>query len=118
MTTGERARYRRLLAAHDPANRFGDDWDGRDKWNTCCDSDVATGPYLASSEAVALGRQLRPLLEKEAKQRQRDHGGTAPGKRKNTSSESDEVLQKRTDDQVASAVGMGRDRYRKGRVRR
>ena len=89
---------------------------------------------FAPTEAVELGQRIKPILEAEAKERQeagRQVGGrlAGNGRPKKLASESDtsKSLQqpegssdsdkasggKRTDDQVASAVGMGRDRYRK-----
>lgn len=39
---------------------------------------------FAPSEIVAIKRDLDPLLKKEAKERQRRHGGTAPGRKKHS----------------------------------
>jgi len=65
------------------------------------------------SEAVAIGEKLEPMERKAAKERQREHGNTAPGRPANTSSNLDEVL--RADQRVAEAVGMRKDTYRKAK---
>jgi site-specific DNA-methyltransferase (adenine-specific) len=75
------------------------------------DENVCREPLLPS-EAVALGRKLEEAARKEAKERQKDHGKTAPGKRKNTSAKLAEVKGEARD-QVADAVGMRHTSYRK-----
>ncbi|MGB4258336.1 MAG: DNA methyltransferase [Phycisphaerae bacterium] len=37
--------------------------------------------HLNSSQRAIIGAKMLPMLEEEAKERQRDHGGTAPGKK-------------------------------------
>jgi len=44
------------------------------------ENDPALRKAFTPSEAVAIARVLRPRLEAEAKKRQRQHGGTAPGR--------------------------------------
>ncbi len=60
-------------------------------------------------EGHAIGAALRPIEEAAAKERQREHAGTAPGK-PNTSVNLTEVLPKKSDREsrkrVAKAVGM------------
>ena len=68
---------------------------------------------LAPSEAVAIGEVLRPMEQEAAKERQKEHGGTAPGKAKNTSENFSEVIKGETDTKVAKAVGMSAPTYRK-----
>jgi len=72
---------------------------------------------FSPGEAVAVGQALEAIERPAAKQRQRDHGGTAPGRRKNTSGTWPEVSTGDTRDKVAAAVGMsgkcsGRRRWR------
>jgi ParB-like chromosome segregation protein Spo0J len=70
---------------------------------------------LAPTEAVALGQKLEEAARKEAKERQKDHGKTAPGKRKDTSAKLAEVKGEARD-QVADAVGMGHTSYQKAKA--
>ena len=65
---------------------------------------------LATIQKIALSELARPLIEAEAKERQRLHGGTAPGREATLSPKSDEVL--RTDDVLAEMAGCGRTTYR------
>ncbi len=78
------------------------------------DENVCRKDFLPS-EAVAMGLKLEPMERAAAKERQRDHGGTAPGRPKNTWSESDQVFRPlitgRTHVIVADAVGMGKSKY-------
>lgn len=46
----------------------------------CDENDPALRKNFTPSEAVDIGRALKPLLEREAKERQRRHAGTAPGR--------------------------------------
>lgn len=64
-------------------------------------------------EAVALGRDLEKLERPEAKERQKKHGGTAPG-RKNTSGKFPEVSGQ-TRDKVGAAVGINGKTYSKAK---
>ena len=67
---------------------------------------------LLPSEAVSLARELEPLERRQAKDRQREHGQTAPGKRRpNTSAKTAEVRRDHAGEtrcKIASAVGVGR----------
>ena len=72
------------------------------------------------SEAVELGELIEKRIAAEAKKRQKEHGNTAPGRKKDTSSDSDEVSEddpnaRRTDTRTADAVGVKRDRYAKAK---
>jgi hypothetical protein len=67
------------------------------------------------SEAVALGAEIEELERKAAKERQRHHGGTAPGKTKNTSGNLPEVSGD-TRDKTAEAVGMSGRTYEKAKA--
>jgi hypothetical protein len=60
------------------------------------------------SEAVAIEEAVRPLEKKLAKERQREHGGTAPGRKLNTGAKLAQVSRGKTRDKVARYVGMGR----------
>lgn len=57
------------------------------------------------AEALSLGRALEALFKPAAKERQKEDGGTAPGKPKNTGGNLPQVNGK-TCDQVGAAVGM------------
>lgn len=78
---------RRLLAWQHPTCRFRDDPIPVTVINI---DDLVHGEYDANterepftpSEAVAIKRALEPRLKVEAKERQRVHGGTAPGRKK------------------------------------
>jgi len=50
-----------------------------------------------------------------AKDRQKKHGGTAPGRKKNTSADISQSVKGRANDRVSTAVGMKRDTYEKAR---
>jgi hypothetical protein len=49
---------------------------------------------------------LEALLKPEAKERQKEHGGAAPGKEKNTSGKFPKVSKGQTRDKVAEGVGV------------
>lgn len=68
-------------------------------------------------EAVLCGRAIEELERPKAKERQRKHGGTAPGK-KSTSAKLAEVNGDtgETRDKVATAVGMKRTTYDKAKA--
>ncbi|HUT56718.1 MAG TPA: ParB N-terminal domain-containing protein [Phycisphaerae bacterium] len=70
---------------------------------------------LSPSEAVALGKALESLAKVEAKERQREHGGTAPGRPKNTPGNLPEVSGEARE-QVAAAVGMKPRTYDKAKA--
>jgi N6-adenosine-specific RNA methylase IME4 len=61
------------------------------------------------TEAVAIGRALRPELEAAAKERQREHGGTAPGRPKEQSAQIAPSVSEagRTIEIIAKATGKG-----------
>jgi N6-adenosine-specific RNA methylase IME4 len=61
---------------------------------------------FAPSEAVAYKRAMEPVVKAEAKERQKEHGKTAPGK-KNTCAKTAQVKPK-SRDIVAAATGKGR----------
>lgn len=65
---------------------------------------------LLPTEAVARGRQVQPVVEEEAKERQKEHGGTAPGKQSRKVSGS---VTGETRDKVGAIVGMSGSTYRK-----
>jgi 16S rRNA G966 N2-methylase RsmD len=67
------------------------------------------------SEAVAIGEALEPLERQAAKERQAQHGNTAPGRKSNTLENFSEVKNNRALDKVASAVGMSRPTYQKAK---
>ncbi len=70
---------------------------------------------VTPSAAVAIGEALEELEKPKAKGRQRAHGGTAPGKPKNTAGKMPEVSAGRTRDKVADAVGMSGRTYQKAK---
>ena len=69
---------------------------------------------FAPSEAVALGDVLEAIEEQAAKERQCEHGNTAPGKQKNTGGNLPQVNGK-TRDKVGAAVGMSGKTYEKAK---
>jgi hypothetical protein len=72
---------------------------------------------FTNSEAVAIMEAVEPPIKEEAKQRQKEHGGTAPGRTKqNTSSNLDTVSKGRSDEAVAKYTGKKKSTLRKGRV--
>jgi hypothetical protein len=68
---------------------------------------------LTPSEMVAFGRRLEALERPAAKERQRGHGGTAPGREANTSGNFPEVSKGQTRDKVAEALGVSGRTYKK-----
>lgn len=66
------------------------------------------------SEAVAMGRALEELERPKAKERQKDHGGTAPG-RKNTGENFTQVKGK-TREIVGEAIGMSGPTYQRAKA--
>lgn len=68
------------------------------------------------SEAVAIGEALEVYERKKAKERQREHGGTAPGKEKNTSEKISEVFVGESRQKVSAAVGMSHPTYTKAKA--
>ena len=70
---------------------------------------------FAPSEAVSIGKALEELEKPKAKERQREHGGTAPGKAKDTGGKFPPVTGK-TRDKVAEAVGMSGRTYEKAKA--
>lgn len=67
------------------------------------------------TEAVAMGERIWDLEGAKAKERQKDHGGTAPGKSKNTCGNLPQVNNK-TRDLVGAAVGMSGKTYEKAKA--
>lgn len=51
-----------------------------------------------------IAARVKPMFEKEARERQREHGGTAPGKSKNTSGNIAGSVQGDSRDKAASVV--------------
>jgi hypothetical protein len=60
--------------------------------------------HLTASERAAIGAEIEPLFAEEAKKRQAEHGGTAPGKSKNTSGNNATSDTGKFRDQAALAV--------------
>jgi len=68
---------------------------------------------MRPTEAIELGKRIEAIEKPEAKRRQKDHGGTAPGKPLNTSGKLPEVKKGDTRDKVAAAVGISGKTYDK-----
>jgi len=75
------------------------------------------------SEAVAMGKRVESLYAKVAKDEQRTHGGTAPGKPRNTCGKLPQVKevqpkpdQRKTRECVAKTVGMSGRQYEKAKA--
>lgn len=71
---------------------------------------------FAPSEAVAVGAAIETIESRAAKERQRQHGGTAPGRPKNTVGKLPTVKKARVRERVAAAVGMKRRTYEKAQA--
>ena len=71
---------------------------------------------LTPTEAVALGKLIEERDQKLAKDRQREHGGTAPGRHKNTSVKRTQVKREQTRDRVAAAVGVSGPTYQRAKA--
>lgn len=103
---------RRLLAWQHPECRFRDqpipvsviniDDIVRGEWD---ENDSALRKPFTFSEIVAVKRHLEPQLKAEAKERQREHGGTAPGKH---SGEIPQSVVGRAADKLSAFVGKDR----------
>lgn len=61
--------------------------------------------HLTPSQRAAVGVDMLPMLEEEAKRRQREHGGTAPGKSKSLPEFFPEVIEPESREQAAALVG-------------
>lgn len=70
------------------------------------DENVQREDYTPS-EAVAIADAIEVIERREAKARQREHGGTAPGKSANTCADSTQVSETKSRTRTARAVGMG-----------
>lgn len=70
---------------------------------------------LTLIEAVALGKALEELERPKAKERQKEHGKTAPGKGKNTSENFTEVSGT-TREKVGEAIGMSGPTYQRAKA--
>ena len=70
---------------------------------------------FTTTEKLAIGAALEPLEQKAAKERQREHGKTAPGRKKNTGGKLPQVKDK-TRDSVARKLGMSGKTYEKAKA--
>lgn len=103
----------RMLSWDDVPYRIADSFDEELKLMAERDENECRLDFKPS-EATALGMKLEPRLREEAKERQKQHGGTAPGKKKNTSGTVPEVKNKReTREKVGNAVGMSGRTYQR-----
>lgn len=70
------------------------------------------------SEAVAIGREIEGMEREEARKRQQEHGGTAPGRRKeNTCGKLPQAVEPgKSRDKTAEAVGMSGRTYEKAKA--
>jgi len=75
----------------------------------CCRMD------FAPSEAVAVGAAIEAIESRAAKERQREHGETAPGRHGDTGGKLPQ-LKGKTRDRVAAAVGMKARTYEKAKA--
>lgn len=62
----------------------------------------------------ALTRATEPLIAARAKERQKEHGGTAPGRGKTLCQKSDKVFD--TKKEAAALAGVSHDTFHKGKV--
>lgn len=72
--------------------------------------------YFTPLEMVDMGRRLEALEKPKAKQRQQQHGKTAPGRSKDTSGNLPELSDGQTRDKVAEALGVGARTYEKAKA--
>jgi len=88
------------------------EWDGKGSLVSFVVSLNLHRRHLNSSQKAMVAAEIRPMLEKEAKERQREHGGTAPGKPKTLSEKIREVNPKenKSSYQAAKLVGTN-ERY-------
>lgn len=71
---------------------------------------------LTDVQRYRIGEKLRAVFESEAKERQREHGGTAPGKPKNTLPDSsNSEVPVHTDKRIAKETDLSRDKVQKMR---
>lgn len=72
---------------------------------------------FSQSERVAIADHIESIERQRAEERKRQHGGTAPGRRKNTPADSAEVSGDAGDtrEKVAAAVGVSHDTLTKAR---
>src|SRR4030042_4485932 len=63
--------------------------------------------HLTASQKAIVALNILPWLEKEAKERQVEHGNTAPGRTKTLSPKLDEVKEGRSDTKAGQMVGVG-----------
>lgn len=80
-----------------------------------CDENTCRKDFTPS-EAVAVGAAVEAIESKAAKERQREHGKTAPGRRKNTCGKLPPQKKAKTREKVAAAVGMKARTYEKAKA--
>ena len=71
---------------------------------------------FAPSEQVAIADAVEAYERKAAKERQKEHGRTAPGKSKNTSAKLAQVNSGKSREKVAKAAGTGRTTLARARA--
>jgi N6-adenosine-specific RNA methylase IME4/ParB-like chromosome segregation protein Spo0J len=71
---------------------------------------------FAPTERVSLGSTINALMRKAAKERQKTHGNTAPGRAKNTPGKLPEVITGDTRDKIGAAVGLSGRTYEKAKA--
>lgn len=73
---------------------------------------------LTDIDRIAIARRREGILARQAKERQQFHGGTAPGKPKNTSGEIARSVDSGATSraQAAKAAGVGEHKYTDGKV--
>jgi len=68
--------------------------------------------HLTVGQRATIAVEIKPELEREAKKRQQEHGGTAPGQGKNTSRRtmgSDNKHERESSTLAANKLGISRD---------
>lgn len=71
---------------------------------------------IADIDRIALARRKEELLRPLAKENQKEHGGTAPGRTKNTSGKIAESVPIDTRKQSAKTAGVGERTYDAGKL--
>lgn len=81
------------------------EWDGKGSLVSFVVSMNLHRRHLSESQRAAIAVQMLPLLEAEAKERQREHGGTAPGRIRTVPEKFQEVLGGEAAEQAAKLFG-------------
>jgi len=90
---------------------FGINWNQSSRWQR----EAAVPESVRQRRSDAVGGALEAIEKPKAKERKREHGGTAPGRKRNTGGKLPPVKQK-TRDAVGAAVGLSGKSYERGKA--